>query len=102
MAKPYNASQGSLKRYIIELFVPVIREQEIIYKDIAPNKDGEIKTYIRSLYKVGGGVVSNDDISVLAFLLKNIIDTDYSKIYKLSKYLTSVAALCNRLNIPIT
>ena len=88
MTMPYNSSFKSMNNYVADSLTMLDRadENRIWYT-----------TNERS-----DKAINDRDISLLITCLKYIIDNDFHKIKKLSKYLKNVATLINLLELPIT
>lgn len=89
MTIPYNVSVRQMQKYISECLTP-----------IESLKDGKIIWYSTS--DKDKNLINTKDISLLIHCLNKIINEDFEKIKKLSKYLKNIATLFITLNLPIT
>lgn len=89
MTIPYNSSRRSMKKYIAESLV------KMDY-----NKDKT--SWYSTSEKQTKSRINDKDLYLLISCLKYIINTDFEKIKKLSKYLKNVASLLNKMELPNT
>ena len=89
MTLPYNATHGSMNKYLIEVLHHI--EYDVI------NKNNWYSANSDSLK-----LRNNDNYTrLLVSCLRNIILYDFEKIKKLTKYLKNVASIFNALELPI-
>lgn len=86
MTIPYNSSISSMKKYLVDGLD--------FYENI--DKTNWYTSGENSKYKI-----NDKDLYLLITCLKFIIDNDFQKIKKLTKYLINVATLLNLLELPI-
>lgn len=103
MTKPYNATPHTLWKYIKATLIKMY-DNELENKDEKDQNDNNVsKTnwyYTNEDNKEH--LVNDKDIALLVSTLNNLIYIEFPKIYKVGKYLESVAELCNELGMPIT
>lgn len=89
MTIPYNVSTRQMHNYITECLSPIesLKENNIMWYS-SSEKDKSL--------------INTNDISLLIHFLNKIINEDFEKIKKLSKYLNNIATLFITLNLPIT
>jgi DNA-directed RNA polymerase len=89
MTIPYNSSVRSMRKYISDSLVKIDHDED----NSTWYSDSEKNTKI---------IINNKDIALLTLCLMNIIQNDFEKIKKLSKYLKNVATLLTILELPIS
>ena len=65
-------------------------------------KERVLKWYDITNQDVDKRLINDYDINILANTINFLINRDFTKIYKLGKYLYNVASICNKLSIPIS
>ena len=88
MTMPYNSSARSMKKYLAESLVKIDCKQD----DTSWYSVTEARTKT---------VINDYDLYLLISSLRYIIDNDFGKIRKLTKYLKNVATMLNFLGLPI-
>jgi DNA-directed RNA polymerase len=88
MTIPYNASARSMGKYIKDSLVCVYKDNEDVYWWSYSEKNKKNK-------------VNYDDINLLVTTLKSVINNDFEKIKKLTKYLKNIASVLTSIGLPI-
>lgn len=88
MTLPYNSSARSMKKYLAASLVRTdLRENDTFWYSASESQTKPI--------------ISDHDLYLLISSLRYIIDNDFEKIRKLTKYLKNIATILNCLGLPI-
>lgn len=111
MTIPYNASLNSITQYIKDTLKRCDlneHEKSILYNNrkLKQKKLPITETidfwYCMDEKTIPKRLINDGDINLLASEINYVINKDFPKITKLSDYLTNIASVCCKLNIPIS
>jgi hypothetical protein len=94
MTIPYNSSHKSMMKYLAESLVRV--------DNTDTNTDTDTGNWYCSSEGDKWNIINDSDLYLLISSLQYIINNDFQKIRKLTKYLNKVAELLSILELPIT
>jgi hypothetical protein len=99
MTIPYNASHRSMKSYLGDALYIIRYEDGVSWYS---THSGD-QLNIIDLAEINNKPIINDcDLSLLISSIKEIIDNDFLKIKKLTKYLRNIANIMNMLELSLT